>query len=63
MFKEMFLLVYDVLVLAIFFKYVPLHAQAPDNALVPGRMEGVNPRHIIQNSFLLRLITLHGITN
>jgi hypothetical protein len=57
MFKEIFSLFY-VLVFNIFFKYVPLQAQAPDTALVFRRREGVNPRHVIQNFFLLKLVTL-----
>jgi hypothetical protein len=36
MFKEIFSLFYDVLVLNMIFKYVPLRAQAPDIILVSG---------------------------
>jgi hypothetical protein len=41
-----------------FFKYVPLHSQTPDTALVTGGREGVIPKHVIRNFFLLKLVTL-----
>jgi hypothetical protein len=60
MFKDIFSLFYDVLALKMFFKYIPLRSQAPDTALVSGGREGVNPRHVIWNFFLLKLVTLLG---
>jgi hypothetical protein len=33
-------------------------AQASDIALVSGGREGVNPRHVVRNFFLLKLVTL-----
>jgi hypothetical protein len=54
---EFFSLFCDVRVLNIF-KYVPLHAQVPDTALVSGGNGGMNPRHVVRNFFLLKLVTL-----
>jgi hypothetical protein len=56
LFKEIFSLVYDVLALQICF--VTLRSQAPDAALVSGEKSGVNPRHVLRNLFLLKLVTL-----
>jgi hypothetical protein len=41
-----------------FVLYVPLRAQGPDTVLVSGGREGVNPRHVVRNFFLLKLVTL-----
>jgi hypothetical protein len=35
-----------------------MRAQAPDSDLVSGGTEGVNPRHVVRNVFLLKLVTL-----
>jgi hypothetical protein len=53
MFKNIFSPFYDVLVLNMLF-----HAQVPDTALVSGGREGVNPRQVIRNFFLLKLVNL-----
>jgi hypothetical protein len=58
MFKEISSLFYDVPVLNTSFQYVPLLAHAPDTASVSGGREGVNPRNIILNMFLLKSVTL-----
>jgi hypothetical protein len=60
MFKD-FLLLYDVVVLNMFLKicYVPLGTQTPAGYCfyLRGR-EGMNPRHVVRNFFLLKLVTL-----
>jgi hypothetical protein len=40
------------------FKHAQLRSEAADTALVSGRREGVNPRHVVRNFFLLKLVTL-----
>jgi hypothetical protein len=57
MFKEFFSLFRDLLVLNMF-KHVPLRAQAPYSALVSRGRERGNPVHVVQNFFLLKLVTL-----
>jgi hypothetical protein len=41
-----------------FYKYAPLCAQSPDTVFVSGGREGVDPRHVVRNFFVLRLVTL-----
>jgi hypothetical protein len=60
-FKEIFSHFYDVLVLDMFL-CVPLRAQVPDTALVSGRGEWVNPKHVERNFFLLKLVILVEIS-
>jgi hypothetical protein len=53
---------YDVLVLKFFnMSHCPLRLH-PDTALVSGGTKGANPRHVVRNSFLLKLVTLKSLT-
>jgi hypothetical protein len=59
--KRFFSFFYDVLILNTrphVCVCVPQCSQVPDTALVSEGREGENPNHVVQNSFLLKLVIL-----